>query len=184
MSSTDTTIDLPRPVEGVWFRKHAGGFELGATTRSNAAFFLVPFMIIWSGFTVGITYVLLTSPGKFNPMMFLIGTLFNAFMVFFWYLTLLTICGKVVVSVDGDQGKFFTGVGPVGLTRKFKWSDIREVRESVETSPNQNRYKRIVLRGRTRISIGGIKKNRQEFMLDILRAMLRDRRGPVAPLRQ
>jgi len=54
----------------------------------------------------------------------------------------------------------------------------------VETSPNQNRYKRIVLRGRTRISIGGIKKNRQEFMLDILRAMLRDRRGPVAPLRQ
>src|SRR5688500_1360755 len=47
------TVDLNRPPAGAWFHRAHRGFEVGATTRSAAALFLVPFMMVWSGFSLG-----------------------------------------------------------------------------------------------------------------------------------
>ena len=94
----------------------------------------------------------------------------------FWSIALMAVCGKMVVSVNGDQGKIFTGVGSVGWTRKFKWSGIREVQENTRYGSKGGIYHVIVLEGDTRISFGsGIKESRLYFMENALRAMLRKR---------
>src|SRR5512137_2776592 len=46
----------PEPPRGAWFEKNFDGWEVGATTRSPIAFFLVPFMCVWSGGSLGGIY--------------------------------------------------------------------------------------------------------------------------------
>jgi hypothetical protein len=52
---------------GTWYLETGlRTFEIGATTRSPIAFFLVPFMCIWSGFSLGGIYGTQFSKGHFN----------------------------------------------------------------------------------------------------------------------
>lgn len=69
------TVDLRRPPPGVWFERTPLGFRLGATTRSGLAFFLVPFMLVWSG-------------GQFGLLQSLFGLPFLAGSVLFWSVAL------------------------------------------------------------------------------------------------
>jgi hypothetical protein len=180
----DPTVDLTRPPKGVWFRQDMHGFELGCTTRSPMAFILVPFMCVWSGFSLGGIYGTQIYSHTFNWGVTLFGIPFIAFSILFWSFALMAVCGKIVVSVKEDQGKVFTGVGPVGWSRKFKWSGVREVRESLKTSGKGDRYPTIMLQGETRLSFGdGIHENRRYFMLRALRMLLRKRSGTVAASR-
>ena len=177
----ESTVDLAHPPQGTWFRRKAEGFELGSTTRSGVAFFLVPFLTVWSAFTLGAFYGLQIHQHKFDLTLTLVGIPFLAFALFFWCLTMSTIWGKVIISVEGDEGRLFTGAGPMARTRKFKWSTIREIREGSAISPHQNRYPRVVLRGETRISFGaGVRKDRLNFMRDALYVMLAERQGHAA----
>ncbi|HEY1784467.1 MAG TPA: hypothetical protein VGG30_02925, partial [Pirellulales bacterium] len=41
------------PPKGCWHRSDFDGWEIGATTRSYGAWFLVPFICVWSGFSLG-----------------------------------------------------------------------------------------------------------------------------------
>jgi hypothetical protein len=49
-------VDLSHPPRGVWYRNQANEFEVGATTRSAAGFFLVPFTLVWAGGSMGGIY--------------------------------------------------------------------------------------------------------------------------------
>src|SRR5215467_9996648 len=41
---------------GAWYAETDTGWQMGATTRSSGAFFLVPFMCVWSGGSLGGIY--------------------------------------------------------------------------------------------------------------------------------
>jgi hypothetical protein len=171
------TVDLESPPAGAWFQREMSGFVVGATTRSPAAFFLVPFMCFWSGFSLGGIYGSQIINGQLNPFLCLFGIPFVLGTLVFGSLAVMTVCGKIVVSVDRDEGKLFMGVGSIGWTRRFAWSSVKRVEEQ----PLGYRYSgqngpALALVGDTRLKFGSMLRDaRRYFMLQALRRMLAER---------
>jgi hypothetical protein len=181
--SQGPAVDLTRPPKGVWFKQDMRGFEIGSTTRSAAAFFLVPFMCAWSGGSMIGIYGSQIRSGKFEIGKSLFGLPFLIGTLFLGAVTLMMICGRVLISVQGDQGRLFTGVGPVGRTRRFKWSSIKSVTEDTRFYRNGQPQLSIILQGddNTRLKFAsGIREDRRYFMANALRDLLRNREGPVS----
>ena len=171
----ETDFDLGEPPSGTWFRTEANGWELGGTTRHPIAFFLVPFMCVWSGFSLGGIYGTQIVQGKFNLLMSLIGLPFVAGTVLFGSIMLMAIVGKVTIRVDDGEGVIFTGVGDLGWSRRFRWDDVNRVEEIVTTfqSPG-NSGRMLALEGKTRLTFGSmLNQGHRYFFLQVLRRMLR-----------
>jgi hypothetical protein len=49
-------VDLDDPPRGAWYQVEFNGFVVGATTRHPIPLFLVPFMCVWSGGSLGGIY--------------------------------------------------------------------------------------------------------------------------------
>lgn len=171
-------IDLTRPPKGVWFQRRTQGFELGSTTRSASAFFMIPFMCVWSGFSLGGIYGTQIYHQKFNLAMSLFGIPFVLGTLLFGSMAVMAACGKAVVAVDRDEGRVFLGVGPVGWTRRFKWSAVEGIKEDVSKYQTNNRYLPvIVLSGPTPVRFGsGINESRRQYMIAALKTLLREQR--------
>ncbi len=110
-ASITTNFDMQSPPSGAWARQERGNLILGATTKSPIAFFLVPFMLVWSGGSLGGIYGLQIMKGEFDLMLSLFGIPFLLGSVLFWSLAFMTIWGKVELSFDKTGGQVFTGIG-------------------------------------------------------------------------
>lgn len=84
------------------------------------------------------------------------------------------VAGKVRVRRDGDELEIVTRVGPIGWTRRRRWSEIRTVQEETTTAPWGQRSARcIVLDGVTRTAFGStLSTERRYFMVNVLRKMV------------
>ncbi len=171
------SVDLANPPRGAWLVQNPPvGFEVGASTRSGVAFFLVPFMCVWSGFSLGGIYGTQIYKMEFNPMISLFGIPFLLGTAFFGSYALMTVCGKVVVRVAGDEAVVFVGVGPIGWRRCFNWRKVSSIKRT-EKLNNGNTSQRLTIEGEKRIDFGtGLKAERLDFMLGALQQM-RARRG-------
>lgn len=168
---------LRNPPKGAWFRKEMDRIVVGASTRSPAAFFLVPFMCVWSGFSLGGIYGSQIAKGEFNLGMSLFGIPFILGSLLFWSLALMTICGKVEVSI-GRLSSVFVGVGKLGWTRKFEWSTVQNIREDGATMnyPGSQQGS-IVLEGKERLKFGsGLNEQRRYFVVNTLKYLLQESR--------
>ena len=101
-----------------------------ATTGSSEAWFLVPFMLIWSGFAFGGIYGSQWQKGKFDLLESLFGIPFVIASFLFGSRAIMTAGGHVVVRRSGNEGSIFQGVGPFGWTQRFRWSDVESVTEA------------------------------------------------------
>jgi len=167
--------DLGEPPPGTWFRADVDSWEVGATTRSSMAFFLVPFMCVWSGFSLGGIYGSQILHGKLDLKMSLFGIPFLLGTMLFGSVAVMTVCGNVRVSVRGDQAEAFAGVGNIGWRRRFLWSQITRVTDG----KSNTRYA-----GQQSMGIGlegsgkqmnlatGVTEERRLFLLQVLRRML------------
>jgi Zn finger protein HypA/HybF involved in hydrogenase expression len=165
---------LQNPPRGTWFRQEVDRVVVGASTRSPIAFFLVPFMCVWSGFSLGGIYGTQIISGEFSLVMSLFGLPFLLASILFWGLALMTICGKVEVSI-GQESSIFVGIGGLGWTRYFDWFAVRNIQEA----PNPMQcygggygafYGGIFLEGPQRIRFGaGINEQRRYFLLHALK---------------
>jgi hypothetical protein len=124
-----TVFDVSNPPLGASFNTTAGGFITGATTRSSQAWFLVPFMLVWSGFSLGGLYGSQFQAGRFDLGQSLFGIPFVLGTMLFGSQAIMTACGRIAVARSGDEGTVFEGVGPFGWTRRFRWSDLESVTE-------------------------------------------------------
>src|SRR5205814_5386880 len=97
-------FDLFNPPRGAWFEDSGVGWSVGSTTRSPAAFFLVPFMCVWSGGSLGGIYGTQIVEGEFNPLLSLFGIPFVLGTLLFGSIAVMSVVGKVVVMVDGPDG--------------------------------------------------------------------------------
>ena len=89
----------------------------------------------------------------------------------------MSVCGKVLVRVQGNDGVVFTGVGPIGWRRRFEWNGVSAVRTTEHTGSRGATSNQITLEGKRRLDFGsGIKTDRLDFMLVALRQMLRTHR--------
>lgn len=77
----------------------------------------------------------------------------------------MTLCGKVVVTVDGDDGVIFTGARPIGRRRHFNWRNVTAILQT-ETMRSA---RQITFTGEKQIHFGtGLKDERFNFLLGTL----------------
>lgn len=166
-------LDLDNPPRGAWYVEDVGGFLVGATTRSPVAFFLVPFMCVWSGGSLGGIYGSQIIKGQFNLGISLFGIPFLLGTLLFGSLALMTLFGKVVVRVSDIDSSVFTGVGPVGLRRRFDWQEVTAVRVERTFSGRGQPTMTIVLDGPEKIRFGSmLSEPRRDFVANVLRHAL------------
>jgi hypothetical protein len=86
-----------------------------------------------------------------------------------WCGALMPIFGRVTVEVEGDSGRIFRGIGPIGWIRHFSWQGVKEIRLSTHYVTNWNQ-EQITLEGEDTIQVArGVKHDRLCFMLIALR---------------
>lgn len=170
----DEDFDIDSPPSGAWIRRERSQLVIGATTRSAVAFFIVPFMLVWSGGSIGGIYGSQLISGEFNLFMSLFGIPFLLGSVIFWSFALMTIAGKVELTLTRDGGKVFTGVGSIGLTKKFTWDEVSSITEGVSNVKYPGKQNgNLQLEGQKRISFGsGLKTDRQYYILKAMKVIL------------
>lgn len=172
VTSEPEKTEFPKVTQGTWFREDADGVVVGATTRSPIAFFLVPFMLVWSGGSLGGIYGSQLASGKFHPIMSLFGIPFVLGSVLFWSLALMSIWGKVEVHI-GRRSSVFVGIGSLGWTRQFSWPDVKAIRECEMNLRYPGGHQgAISLEGATRLRFGsGLNASRLYFVVKTLKAL-------------
>ena len=167
----DDEFDINTPPNGAWITKKPQQITVGATTRSLLAFFLVPFMLVWSGGSLGGIYGSQIISGKFDLAISLFGIPFILGSILFWGLTIMSIWGKVEMTLDQIGGKLFTGVGSIGRRKTFTWEEISTIKEvQIYNRKSSGQSKEIVLEGKKRISFGtGINESRRYYLYKSLK---------------
>jgi hypothetical protein len=167
-------VDLNSPPKGVWFTRTANGFELGSSTRSAIALFLIPFMFLWSGGSLGGLYGSQISKGDFSLFQSLFGLPFLFGTVVLGVFTIMTICGKFCVRAEGNCGEVFLGTGRIGYRKKFRWDQVKDIRIETKRSAKGRSYKQLVIDADSRIVIPSISESRLGFLFAALRQLHRD----------
>ncbi len=172
-------VDPHDPPRGAWFREDFNGFEVGTTTRHPIAFFLVPFMCVWSGGSLGGIYGSQIISGQFNLLLSLFGIPFCLGTLLFGSIALMTVCGQIYVRVVDSEGVVFIGVGPLGWRRPFDWKQVTAIRVEASINNNHQPSQTIVLDGPRKLRFGsGVTEVRRDFIADVLRQELaNDRYG-------
>lgn len=151
---------------------------IGATTRSPIAFFLVPFMLIWSGGSIGGIYGNQLLKGEFDPFLSLFGIPFILGSIIFWSFALMAIWGKVELGLDREGGKIFTGLGKIGISRKFTWGEVSTISENQSGFHYPgSRGGKLCLEGKKRISFGmGVKESRRYYLYRTMQSILSEKK--------
>ncbi len=165
-------VDPEHPPKGTWFTTTLRGFEAGASTRSAAAFFLVPFMCLWSGGSLTGLYGTQIAEGKFDPARSLFGLPFLLGTIVLGAVTVMAICGSTVVRVEGEQGVVFTGIGSIGWRRRFNWQEVTAIRITEQRGNKGQISRQLTLEGKQRINFAaGLHPMRLHFLFTVLRQM-------------
>ena len=163
-------FDITTPPSGTWIIKDLDQTIIGASTRSPIAFFLVPFMLVWSGGSLGGIYGTQILSGEFNWFLSLFGIPFLLGSLLFWTFTLMAIWGKVEVTINNSGGKIFTGIGNIGIRSQFNWDEVSTIKEALfNIKYPGSQGGKIVIEGKKRISFGsGLNQSRSYYMLKSL----------------
>jgi hypothetical protein len=135
-------------------------------------------MCVWSGGSLGGIYGSQIVNGEFNLGMSLFGIPFVLGTLLFGSIALMTVCGKVVIATEDDDGRVFEGVGPIGWTRRFNWGSISAVEEDYPSYYHSGNIGKVIsLVGQTRLKFGAMLSDpRRYYLLQCLRSFLADRR--------
>jgi len=167
-------VDLSNPPKGVWYKRLPNGFELGSSTRSAAAFFLVPFMLVWSGFSLGGIYGTQIAKGHFSLGQSLFGIPFLIGTIIFGSIAMMTVCGKFCVRAEGNDGEIFVGAGSLGYRKKFRWDQVRQIRMETKRNSDGGAYQQLLIDADDSIRIPNVPNSRIAFFVSALRQLHRD----------
>lgn len=179
----DRPFDVSSPPRGAWYSDDGNEVRIGATTRSAIAWFLVPFMCVWSGFSLGGIYGTQFYKGQFDLRTTLFGIPFILGTLLFGSMAVMSVIGKVEVRLCGEAGEIFTGVGWIGWRQRFALADVERVREEALYSRGAGSSgASIVLEGQRRLTFGsGLSDERRHFVRRAVQTSLtRTARSPHA----
>jgi hypothetical protein len=164
-SATPNLAHVPR---GCWFRSGPDGWEAGATVRSCAALFFIPFTSAWTALTVGTTIATLISGKQALWLTLLDGAPFFVGSVFLIALSAMTILGSVKIKWLGGKLRIFTGVGNIGWTREVAVGPTTKIYLPPQWNAEGDMVP-ITLRGPDRIHFGSmLSRNRQVFLAEVI----------------
>jgi hypothetical protein len=175
-------FDLSHPPQGASFQAGPNGFVASAHTRSSQAWFLVPFMLVWSGFSLDGIYVSQFQKGRFDLGQSLLGIPFILGTILLGTQAIMYACGRVSVARNADEGSVFQGVGPCGWTRRFRWLDVESVVEGdASYGPRGGPAYRLIMlnfRSGRRLSLNFgtlLSDERRWFLISVLRSQIASR---------
>jgi hypothetical protein len=124
------------PPKGVQVEESMDGFRISVTTRSALAWFLVPFMCIWSGGSLGGIYGTQIYKGEFSLFQSLFGIPFLFGTLLFGSIAMMALCGEFILEVRGDELRQRVGFLGLYWTRCRRWLDYdhAEIIESTSRS--------------------------------------------------
>lgn len=176
-SEVDPNFNISDPPKGAWINQDQGELVLGVSTRSPIAFFLVPFMLVWSGGSLGGIYGSQIAAGEFDLFMSLFGIPFLLGSVIFWAVALMAIWGKVEITLDHSDGKVFTGLGKIGMTKHFSLNEITAVKENEVRGSKGSISYNIALEGKDRITFGtGLNDSKRYYLFNAMKKILHDKK--------
>jgi len=164
-------FNLSKPPKGAWVEEKYNEIVVGATTRSPMALFLVPFMLVWSGVSLSGIYGTQLITGKFDAEASLFGLPFLIGTFFIGGMALMSVFGKVEITLDKYGGNIFTGIGFIGKRKKFLWSEVSNISEKASLwKKSGSRNTSIHIEGAKRISFAGsVKSDRMYFLMGALK---------------
>ncbi|MFN8579004.1 MAG: hypothetical protein U0354_19420 [Candidatus Sericytochromatia bacterium] len=172
LNKNNSFVDLNKPPNGISIKKNNNSFELSCTTRSPIAFFLVPFMLVWSGGSLGGIYGTQIASGQFNLGTSLFGIPFIIGSVIFWSIAIMAMIGRISIKVEDNEGVIFTGVGSTGLQKFFKVDEISYIKENENINRN-TRVGSIIFEGKKRIVFGsGLSEERRYYIIQALSSLM------------
>lgn len=159
-------FDIENPPKGVWHERKGDSIEIGASNRSKAAIFLIPFTLLWSGVSLGVIYGHQIVSGEFSIIFSVFGLPFLAGTIFLVSRIFLSLGGKTVITLDNRGGKVFKGVGKIGFTKEFQWDEVAQIIDKpsrVKYSKGGNRV--ISIEGQQRINLGNaLAKEKRDYI--------------------
>lgn len=170
-----SSLDLNSPPRGAWYESLPDGFCAGATTRSWFALFLIPFTCAWAGGSMWDIYGKQIESGHIDWTSSLFGLPFLIGSIALILLCAFMTAGRVTIRQSSDRFSIFTGVGPIGLTRNYSWSDFNSAREEILLNGTgwKGFGQGIVLEGRRKVAFGSMwSGERRYFVLRVLRSKL------------
>jgi hypothetical protein len=144
------------------------------------AIFLVPFTCVWAGGSLSGIYGKQIASGHLDPSSSLFGLPFLIGSCFLICLCAMVTTGKVTVCLSSGRLIIFTGVGSIGWTRSYSWSDFQTVREEAGYGSFNwsGRGQAIALEGKRKVTFGSMwSEDGRYFVLNVLRRELRTRAG-------
>lgn len=164
-----TQDDVPKGVTVT--QALTGGTEITYRRISKVVFFLIPFMMMWSGFSLSGIYGRQIVRGQFDLSQSLFGLPFLLGTIVLLGVVLFLLFGRWRVRMNAGQGEVFAGVGPVGWTRSFRYEPQSHVSlELTNIQRNRVPQKAITVRtGNDEIRFGtGIQEDAKRFIAAVI----------------
>lgn len=129
------------PPAGLQLTESLTGFQVVLSTRSWVALFLWPFMLVWSGGSLGGLYGSQIKSGQFSWAMSLFGLPFVAGSLLLFYITFMMTFGRVIVE-SGQDGLLRIRKGGLGVywTSSAPWIDVVSAEVEEKTRRGKGGY--------------------------------------------
>ncbi len=161
-----------QPPSGAWFEIRGDEVRMGASTRSIMALMAVPFALIYTGGSLGTIYLPQLLAWEFEPLRSILGLPFLFSGFFFTSYALMTVVGRVEITIRQGRGRIFIGIGRYGWTRRFDWGDVNTIREDKPEPrfyPHNICADSIIIDAKRKLSFGGLlEKARLHYLLNTL----------------
>lgn len=173
---TDSKFDSESPENGTWFETNDKYWLVGASHRSYYALFIIPFTCMWAGGSLSGIYGTQITSMNFDLFDSLFGLPFLIGSIVMIVTSLMVTFGKTIVYVEADNSAtIFIGIGTKGWYRRFKWNEIRSVKEVKKDNLfNQSFFNNYIsLEGKKRINLGwGLNSKRAYYFINFLKSRL------------
>lgn len=167
-STPSKNFDARSPVSGTTLDDGGYKWAVSGSHRSWAALFIVPFTLVWAGVSLSGIYGRQIFNGEFDLGQSLFGLPFLMGSIVLITVSLMSVFGRTLVSMENGKALIFIGIGTVGWYRRFDWGLIDRVIEN--TSGN---HKHISLEGSKRLSFGwGLSSKKLYYVANFLRTKL------------
>jgi len=166
--------EMARPPKRVTLhRGFDGELEIVSRFSKGLALFLIPFTAIWSGASMWGIYGTQFMKGEFDLMQSLFGIPFLLGTIVLVSIILLTLYGKIIVTLSRGRVQVFSGVFGIGRTKEIACGKGTQVSlEKSSATKNHVPQMQIVLRsGNQTLKFGALSfsKETRQYVAAVLR---------------
>ncbi len=138
---------------------------------TSTAWVVLIFALIWNGMVSRLVSGVTSKP--FSPQM-LLAIPFVAVGIIMAIAALLQLFGHVEVRCRDEELEIFTGIGPIGRTRRVRFAEISMIDVTQSYNGNNSRINGVAIRlsgGKLLWLLRGAKTERQEYAVNFLRTL-------------